>query len=134
VGEPLNEQNLFSDAQAIQEMYQKSGYPGTTVQAVTQHRRGERPGHRDFRNQGERQNQESSVSNSAARQAFKERKLRKEIKTRAHWMWSWLTGSGRFKDDQFQEDRERLAEFIARKAILISRSRRSSSRTRRPPR
>jgi outer membrane protein assembly factor BamA len=34
VGEPLNEQKLFSDAQAIQEMYQKSGYPGTTVQAV----------------------------------------------------------------------------------------------------
>jgi outer membrane protein insertion porin family len=33
-------------------------------------------------------------------------------------MWSWLTGSGKFKEDQFQEDRERLAEFYREKGYI----------------
>ena len=36
IGEALNEQKLFSDSQAIQTMYQKSGYPGTVVEAKPQ--------------------------------------------------------------------------------------------------
>src|SRR3954469_20215659 len=35
VGEPLNEQKLFADAQAIQEMYEKAGYQKTTVRYET---------------------------------------------------------------------------------------------------
>ena len=31
IGEPLDEQKLFTDSQEIQKMYQKSGYPGTQV-------------------------------------------------------------------------------------------------------
>src|SRR5436305_1949596 len=30
-GEPLNERKLFTDSQEMQKMYQKAGYPGTTV-------------------------------------------------------------------------------------------------------
>src|SRR6266496_630064 len=44
-------------------------------------------------------------------QAFSQRKLRKRIKTRRHWMFSWLTGSGKFKEEQFQEDQEKLRDF-----------------------
>ena len=47
----------------------------------------------------------------AGAHAFTEKKLRKVIKTRKHWMFSWLTGSGHLKDEQFEEDREKLAEF-----------------------
>ena len=43
--------------------------------------------------------------------AFSQRKLRKVIKTRKRWMFSWLTGSGVFKDEQFEDDKEKLAEF-----------------------
>ena len=42
---------------------------------------------------------------------MKEKKLRKVIKTRKHWWMSWLTRSGIFKEDQFQEDKEKLAKF-----------------------
>jgi len=34
VGEPLDERKLFTDAQAIEQMYQKSGYPHTLVKYV----------------------------------------------------------------------------------------------------
>ena len=117
VGEPLNEQKLFSDAQAIQEMYQKSGYPGTTVEAV-----------KNILEESGRGTVTFEIKESAkikiirvdfvGAQAFKEKKLRKVIKTRAHWMWSWLTGSGKFKEDQFEEDRERLAEFYREKGYI----------------
>ncbi|MEK7788000.1 MAG: POTRA domain-containing protein, partial [Chloroflexota bacterium] len=39
-------------------------------------------------------------------------------KTRKRWMFSWLTGRGNFKDDQFEEDRERLAEFYREKGYV----------------
>src|SRR5262245_56323045 len=34
VAEPLNERKLFTDSQEIQKLYQKSGYPSTTVKAL----------------------------------------------------------------------------------------------------
>src|SRR4030095_12891785 len=33
------------------------------------------------------------------------------MKTRKRWFMSWLTGSGYLKDEQFDEDKEKLAEF-----------------------
>ena len=33
------------------------------------------------------------------------------IKTRRHWMFSWLTGKACLKDEQLDEDKEKLAEF-----------------------
>jgi outer membrane protein insertion porin family len=117
VGEPLNEQKLFSDAQAIQEMYQKSGYPGTSVQAVPNIAEESGRGTVTFEIKESRKIRIVRVEFIGA-QAFSQHKLQKEIKTRAHWMWSWLTGSGTFKDDQFQEDRERLAEFYRTKGYI----------------
>src|SRR5947207_1092991 len=43
--------------------------------------------------------------------AFSARKLRKVVKTRRHWMFSWLTRSGFLKDDVLEEDKEKLAEY-----------------------
>ena len=43
--------------------------------------------------------------------AFKQKKLRKVMKTRRRWWLSWITGSGALKDEEFDEDKERLAEF-----------------------
>ena len=43
--------------------------------------------------------------------AFPQKTLRKEIKTRQHWMFSWITGSGVFKEDEFEDDRESLTDF-----------------------
>ena len=50
---------------------------------------------------------------SGSGQAFSQRKLRKVIKTK-RWNWiSWLTGSGKFTEDEFADDRDRLRDFYA---------------------
>jgi outer membrane protein insertion porin family len=43
--------------------------------------------------------------------AFSQRELRKVIKTRRHWWMSWLTSSGKFETDQWDEDLEMLVQF-----------------------
>jgi outer membrane protein insertion porin family len=44
-------------------------------------------------------------------EAFKQKKLRKQVKTKRRWMFSWLTGSGVVKDEQLEDDKEKLADF-----------------------
>ena len=44
--------------------------------------------------------------------AFPQKELRKQIKTRAHWMFSWLTGSGVFKEDEFDDDKDALTALL----------------------
>ena len=43
--------------------------------------------------------------------AFSQKELRKQLKTRQHWMFSWLTGSDVYKQDQFEDDKDALTEF-----------------------
>lgn len=44
--------------------------------------------------------------------SFKTKKLRKILKdTRKHWMFSWLTDSGKFNEDDFQKDLDLLRNF-----------------------
>jgi outer membrane protein insertion porin family len=110
VGEPLNERKLFTDSQEIQKLYQKSGYPSTAVKAFS-----------TVIEESGRATATFQITESpkvkivrvefAGATAFKQKKLRKVIKTRKHWMFSWITGSGVLKDDQFEADREKLIEF-----------------------
>jgi len=117
VGDPLDEQKLFSDTQAIQDLYQKSGYPGTEVKYAVVPDEPAGRGSVTFEVKESHKIKIVDVEFIGA-SAFSQRKLRGEIKTRRHWMWSWLTGSGVFKDDQWKEDRERLAEFYREKGYI----------------
>jgi outer membrane protein insertion porin family len=116
-GEPLNERKLFTDSQEIQKMYQKAGYPGTiakysiaieeaTGRATATFNITESPKVRILR---------VDFVNATA---FSQKTLRKQIKTRRHWMFSWITGGGVFKDDQFEEDKEKIAEFYRNKGYI----------------
>src|SRR6266550_1408499 len=109
-GQPLDEYKLFTDAQEIKKKYEKAGYRQTKVEpkesinaelgrATVTFEITEAPKVRIVDVQ------------FVGAQAFSQRKLRKQIKTRRHWMFSWLTGSGRFKEEQFQEDQEKLKDF-----------------------
>lgn len=110
LGEPLDERKLFTDSQEIQKMYQKSGYPRTEVKAVS-----------NVIEESGRATATFEITESpkvkivrvdfVGAQAFSQRKLRKVIKTRKHWMFSWITGSGFLKDDQFEDDQEKLREY-----------------------
>lgn len=110
-GDPLDERKLFNDCLTIQQMYEKAGYQHTTVKYVL--------GNFDYeagRASVTFQVQETpkikivEVDFTGAH-AFTQKKLRHVIKTRKHWMFSWITRSGIFKEDQFEDDKEKLIEF-----------------------
>ena len=46
------------------------------------------------------------------------RKLRGAMETKKWWMFSWLTGSGRFKDDQFEDDLDKLRDLYRELGFL----------------
>ena len=110
-GEPLSERQLFLDTQVIRETYQKKGYQGTEVNYVLNVEEQTGKGSVVFEIKESPKVRLEDVEFLGV-DAFTQRKLRKLLKTRRHWSWSWLTRSGRIKDDEFAEDKERLRQFF----------------------
>jgi outer membrane protein insertion porin family len=115
--EPLDERKLFTDSQDIQKLYQKKGYPRTQVKYVLNIDENAGRGTATFQITESPKVKILEVDFVGAK-AFPVKKLRKAIKTRKHWMCSWLTGSGVFKDDQFDEDKEKLIELYREKGYI----------------
>ena len=110
VGDPLDEQKLFTDAQEMEKLYEKYGYPDTKVKYVLNI--DENTGHGSVTFQvTETPKQKITQIQFIGAAAFPQKELRHQIKTVRHWMFSWLTGSGVFKQDEFDDDKERLVEF-----------------------
>jgi outer membrane protein insertion porin family len=110
IGEPLDERQLFADAQEIKKLYEKSGYPRTKVEPkITPDERSGRATVTFEITESPKVRIDDVVFDGA--QAFKQKKLRKVLKTRRHWWLSWLTQSGVLKDDQLEDDKDKLAEF-----------------------
>lgn len=110
VGEPLDERKLFVDAQEIRKAYEKAGMQNTTVDPQPSINEELGRGTITFEIVEAPRVRIESV-NFEGNEAFRESRLRKVIKTR-RWNWlGWLTGAGRFKEDQFDEDKERLRDF-----------------------
>jgi outer membrane protein insertion porin family len=110
VGEPFNERKLFTDAQEIQKLYQKKGYPRSEAKYTFTIDENAGRASATFEIKESPKVKIAEVEFIGA-QAFTQKRLRKVIKTRRHWMFSWITGSGVLKDEQFEEDKEKLAEF-----------------------
>jgi outer membrane protein insertion porin family len=110
IGEPIDDYKLFSSAQEMQKMYQKAGYQRTRVEARVTPNETQGRASVTFDVKETPKIRVVDVLFDGAR-AFKQSKLRMTIKTRRHWMFSWLTGSGKLKDDQLAEDKQKLIEF-----------------------
>jgi outer membrane protein insertion porin family len=110
VSEPLDEQKLFTDSRELQKLYEKSGYPGTKVKYVVDIDEGAGRGTVTFQITEAPKVKIIQVEFIGASK-FSQKELRKQLKTRRHWMFSWLTGSDLFKNDQFEDDRDQLIEF-----------------------
>ncbi len=110
VGEPLDEQKLFSDAQELKKLYQKQGFQKTEVTYEVIPNEATGRGTVTFKITEAPKTRVGEVVFNGA-EAFSQKKLRKTIKTRERWFMSWLTGSGTLKDEQFEDDKEKLAEF-----------------------
>jgi outer membrane protein insertion porin family len=118
VGDPLDEQKLFTAVQDIKKLYEQSGYPETQVKYV-------------FDTMDEPNGTASVTFEIVEAQKiritkiefigatnFPQKVLLKQIKTKEHWMFSWLTGSGVFKQDDFDDDKDALTEFYRTHGFL----------------
>lgn len=117
VGEALDERKLFTDTQAIKEMYQKAGYPNTEVEYRLNIDEAAGRGTATIVIRESPKTKIERVDFIGA-SAFKQKKLRKEVKTREWWIFSWLTGSGYLKDDVLAADRDRLTEFYRNEGYI----------------
>lgn len=117
-GEPLDEMKLFRDAQEIEKLYQRSGYQKTKVKYLPPNiEENAGRGSVTFEIQEAPKVRIHDVQFEGAH-SFKQRKLRKVLQTRRWWMFSWLTGKGVLKDEVFQEDKERLADFYRNEGFI----------------
>ncbi|HNQ72718.1 MAG TPA: outer membrane protein assembly factor BamA [Verrucomicrobiota bacterium] len=111
IGEALNERKLFTDSRAIQELYQKKGYPQTEVKYVLDIDEASGRGTATFEIKESPKIKIRDVEFVGA-EAFSQSKLRKVLKgTRRHWLFSWITRNGFFRDEKFADDKELLKEF-----------------------
>ncbi|NLH73308.1 MAG: outer membrane protein assembly factor BamA [Verrucomicrobia bacterium] len=117
IGEPLNERKLFNDTQEILKLYQKKGLQKTQVKYVPVIDEKLGKGTVTFQITESPKIKIKEVRFIGA-DSFKESKLRRVIKTRRRWMFSWLTGSGILKEEQFEEDKEKLAEFYRNEGFM----------------
>lgn len=110
-GQPLDEEKLFTDEQEIKKLYEKYGMPGTTVRYVIDSM-DEAAGTASvtFQIAEAPKIRVVDVIFDGAH-AFPQKVLRKQIKTRRHWMFSWITGSGVYKEDQFEDDKDSLIDY-----------------------
>lgn len=117
VGEPLDERKLFADAQTIRTNYQKAGYQKTTVKPVIN--ADESAGRATVTFEIHESPKVKIVDiQFLGANAFPEKKLRKVLKTKRRWMFSWLTGSAVLKDEQFADDKDRLVEFYQNEGYI----------------
>lgn len=109
-GETLNRPRIFSDTRLLQKEYQKGGYDQAKVGYEVRHDEALGQAVVVFQfDPGRKVKIEEIVFENAV--AFSQRELRKVIKTRRHWWMSWLTSSGKFETDQWDEDLEMLVQF-----------------------
>lgn len=110
IGQPLDEQLLFNDTQEIKKKYAGAGYPDTQVKYVLSV---DEPAGRATVRFEVAENAKQRIINVVfeGASAFPQKKLRKVVKTRRWWFMSWITGSGKLKPAELDEDRERLREY-----------------------
>ncbi|MEI8291104.1 MAG: outer membrane protein assembly factor BamA [Verrucomicrobiota bacterium] len=116
-GEALDEQKLFTIVQEMKKLYEKYGLADTQVKYVLNIEETTGHGTVIFHIDESAMVKITNVQFLGAT-VFPQKQLRSEIKTTRRWMFSWLTGSGYFQQDDFDGDRERLAEFYRSRGYL----------------
>src|SRR5580700_10633803 len=92
VGDPLDEQKLFTDVQEMKKLYEKYGHPDTQVKYVLNIDENAGRGVVTFEIVETPKIKITKIEFVGAA-AFSQKELRKQIKTIQYWTFSWLTGS-----------------------------------------
>jgi outer membrane protein insertion porin family len=113
----LDERQVKEDAEKIREYYQKSGYNQVAVNYTIERDRGTSFGTVIFKiKEGEKVR--IADIRFVGNEHVKAKRLRKEMETKKWWMFSWLMGTGRLKDDEFEDDLEKLRDYYREQGYL----------------
>ncbi len=113
----LDERQVKEDAEKMREYYQKSGYNQATVSYRIDRNRETGFGTVYFRvNEGNRV--KIADIRFVGNDSIKPRRLRKQMETKRWWMFSWLLGTGRLKDELFEDDLEKLRDYYRDEGFL----------------
>ena len=113
----LDERQIKDDAQKLYEFYQKAGYNQAQVNFTIDRNRSTGFGTVVFKIK-EGVKVRIAAVNFIGNDHIKARKLRKEMETSKWNMFSWLTGGGRLKDDEFDTDLDKLRDYYKEQGYL----------------
>jgi outer membrane protein insertion porin family len=114
---PLDERQVKEDSEKIYEYYQKNGYNQAQVSYTIDRNRSTGFGTVTFKIREGAKVKISSIR-FVGNDNVKARRLRKEMETKKWHPFSWITGGGRFKDDEFDEDLEKLRDYYREEGYL----------------
>jgi outer membrane protein insertion porin family len=106
----LDERQVKEDSEKIRDYYQKSGYNQAQISYAIDRNRATGFGTVTFKIREGAKVKIKSV-NFVGNDHVKSRKLRKEIETKKRTIFSWLTGGGRLKDEQFEDDLDKIRDY-----------------------
>ncbi|HUJ45125.1 MAG TPA: outer membrane protein assembly factor BamA [Opitutaceae bacterium] len=113
----LDERAIKADSEKLHEYYQKSGYNQAQITYNVERDRTTGFGTVTFKIREGAKVRIADVR-FTGNDHVKPKRLRKEMDTKRWWMFSWLTGSGKFKDDQFEDDIGKLLDFYREQGYL----------------
>jgi outer membrane protein insertion porin family len=113
----LDERQVKEDSEKLREYYQKSGYNQVNITYTIDRDKVGGFGTIIFKiNEGLKV--KIADIRFIGNKHVKPRALKGEMETKKWWMFSWLTGSGRFKDDQFEDDLDKLRDYYREHGYL----------------
>lgn len=113
----LDERQVKEDAEKLREFYQKAGYNQVSINYTIERDRIGGFGTVIFKIR-EGSKVKIAEIRFVGNKNVTARKLRGVIETKKWWLFSWLTGSGRFKDDQFEDDLDKLRDHYRELGFL----------------
>jgi outer membrane protein insertion porin family len=106
----LDEHTVKADVEKLHEFYQKHGFNQVQITYDIQRDRSSGYGTVIYKI---REGEKVRIADIrfVGNNHIKARLLRKQMETKRWWMFSWLTSTGRFKDDQFEDDVAKLGDY-----------------------
>ena len=114
---PLDERQIKDDSQKLYEFYQKNGYNQAQVTFSIDRNRSTGFGTVTFKVREGLKVRIAGI-NFIGNDHVKAKKLRHEMETSKWHIFSWLTGGGRLKDDEFDEDLTKLRDYYQEQGYL----------------
>jgi outer membrane protein insertion porin family len=113
----LDERGVKTDAESLHEFYQKKGFNQAQITYTIERDRSTGYGTVIFKI---REGTKVRIADIrfTGNNHIKAKRLRGEMDTKRWWMFSWLMGTGKFKDDEFEDDIGKLLDFYREQGYL----------------